>query len=125
MNSVFATIRSIIVMIYYALFGNRFGIFNFATAAFDCLLYLIGAMYYVAGSYTITALDRNSEAPKMEKYGGTLSTLSLSTAVSLSPAEQRKLSTNGSPVENPMDKKKKVRNVEVVEDYEVCNSMSM
>jgi hypothetical protein len=112
MGSVFATVGSIMVMIYYASFGNRFGIFNFATGAFDCLLFLIGAMYYVAGSYTVTALDRNDDIETPQKYGGTVSTLSLS------PAEQRKLSKNGSPVENPMDKKKKKKIVEVVEEYD-------
>jgi hypothetical protein len=116
MGSMFATIGTIMVMIYYASFGNRFGIFNFATAAFDCLFFLIGAMYYVIGSYALTTLDRNGdiEVPKMEKYGGTLSTLSLS------PADQRKLSKHGSPVKNPMDRKKKEKNVEIVDDYEVC-----
>lgn len=108
-GSVCATVGSIMVMIYYASFGNRFGIFNFATGAFDCLLFLIASMYYVTGSYTVTALDR--------KHNTDIESPSTITKDASPPT--RKISKNPLVVGNPIVKKKKKKIVEV-EDYEVC-----
>jgi hypothetical protein len=46
-----AVFASILLLIYEGSEHSKRGIFDWATGAFDCLLFMIGSMYWTAGSY--------------------------------------------------------------------------
>lgn len=76
------------VLAYEAYHGNNRGLFDYSTGAFDCFLFLVGSMYYVAGSYPVLTPEGSTDnrLPKLDKKKASLENME-----------------NGGPVRNPVD----------------------
>ena len=50
-GSILATVGCVVVFIYYIIKNDPFGMFNYSTGAVDMIMFTIGTVYYLAGSY--------------------------------------------------------------------------
>ena len=94
--SICATFGCIVVFIYYITKSDALGMFNYSTGAVDMVLFTIGTVYYLAGSYESEKVQQQHTIQQAEN-GEVRATDLSSPAVDLFPTQNPKIPAEEEP----------------------------